>query len=77
MMGLHEKLKTRISDLCDAEYIRLEYGMARIRRPKLVIVNPPPLGLNPAAYQVMCNRLKKDCQKKAVTVIVLQIIDET
>jgi energy-coupling factor transporter ATP-binding protein EcfA2 len=71
MLGLHEKLKTRISDLSDAEYIRLEYGMARIRRPKLVIVNLPPRGLNPAAYQVMCNRLKKDCQKKAVTVIVL------
>lgn len=76
MMGLDGKLKTRIIDLSEAEYIRLEYGMARIRRPKLIIVNPPPRGLNPAAYQVMCNRLKKDCQKKAVTVIVLNVDNE-
>lgn len=71
MMGLHDKLKTRINDLTDAEYIRLEYGMARIRRPKLVIVNSLPQGLDLAVYRVLCNRLKKDCQKKAVTVIVL------
>ncbi|WP_373484674.1 GAF domain-containing protein [Acetobacterium malicum] len=71
MMGLHDKLKTRINDLTDAEYIRLEYGMARIRRSKLVIVNSLPQGLNLAVYRVLCNRLKKDCQKKAVTVIVL------
>jgi ABC-type ATPase involved in cell division len=76
MMGLHDKLKTRISDLGDAEYIRLEYGMARIRRPKLIIVNTPPQGLNPTVYQVMCNRLKKDCQKKTVTVLVLNIYDK-
>jgi len=77
MMGLHDKLKTRINDLTDAEYTRLEYGMARIRRPKLVIVNTPPRGLNPATYRVMCNRLKKDCQKKAITAIVLRINEET
>ena len=71
MMGLHNKLKTRINDLTDAEYIRLEYGMARIRRPKLVIVNSLPQGIDLAVYRVLCNRLKKDCQKKAVTVIVL------
>ncbi len=70
MMGLHAKLKTRIKDLSDAEYIRLEYGMARIRRPKLVIVNTPPQRLSPDHYTVLCSRLKKDCQKKAVTVIV-------
>lgn len=72
MMGLQDKLKTRIADLSDAEYIRLEYGMARIRRPKLIVVNTPPPGLNPAAYTILCNRLKKDCQKKAATVIVLE-----
>ncbi|WP_026394948.1 GAF domain-containing protein [Acetobacterium malicum] len=71
MMGLHNKLKTRINDLTDAEYIRLEYGIARIRRPKLVIVNSLPQGIDLAVYRVLCNRLKKDCQKKAVTVIVL------
>ena len=71
MMGLQDKLKTRIADLTDAEYIRLEYGMARIRRPKLIIVNTPPSGLNSQAYGVLANRLKKDCQKKATTAIVL------
>ncbi|WP_303867813.1 GAF domain-containing protein [Acetobacterium wieringae] len=73
MMGLQDRLKTRIADLSDAEYIRLEYGIARIRRPKLIIVNTPPPGLNPQAYGVLANRLKKDCQKKATTVIVLKL----
>ena len=76
MMGLQNKLKTRIKDLTDAEYIKLEYGMARIRQPKLVIINTPPQRLNPDAYMILCNRLKKDCQKKAVTVIVLRINEE-
>lgn len=75
MMGLQDKLKTRIKDLTDAEYIRLEYGMARIRQPKLIIVNTPPKGLSPAVYKVLCNRLKKDCQKKSATTIVLELIE--
>ena len=76
MIGLDDKLKSPIKDLTDAQYIRLEYGMARIRRPKLIIVNTPPQGLSPAVYQLMCQRLKKDCQKKAVTVIVLNVDDK-
>lgn len=76
MMGLDDQLNARIKDLTDAAYIRLEYGMARIRRPKLIIVNTPPPGLSPAAYRVLCNRLKKDCHKKAVTVIVFKVSDE-
>ena len=76
MIGLDDHLKSPIKDLTDAQYIRLEYGMARIRRPKLIIVNTPPQGLSPAVYQLMCQRLKKDCQKKAVTVIVLNVDDK-
>ena len=76
MIGLDDKLKSPIKDLTDAQYIRLEYGMARIRRPKLIIVNTPSQGLSPAVYQLMCQRLKKDCQKKAVTVIVLNVDDK-
>lgn len=72
MIGLDDKLKSPIKDLSDAEYIRLEYGMARIRRPKLIIVNTPPQGLRPALYRVLCDRLKKDSQKKAATVVVLR-----
>ena len=76
MIGLDDHLKSPIKDLTDAQCIRLEYGMARIRRPKLIIVNTPPQGLSPAVYQLMCQRLKKDCQKKAVTVIVLNVDDK-
>lgn len=70
MIGLQNKLKTPIKDLSDAEYIRLEYATARIRRPKLIIVNTPPEGLKNAAYSVLCKQLKKDCAKKSTTVIV-------
>ena len=71
MIGLEDKMNTSIKDLSGAEYIRLEYGMARIRRPQLIIVNTPPRGVSSAAFLALCSRLKKDCEKKVATVIVL------
>lgn len=71
MMGLEDKLNTPIKDLSDAEYIRLEYGQIRIRQPQLIIVNTPPRDVSTAAFLALCSRLKKDCQKKVATVIVL------
>ncbi|AFA48550.1 Mbeg1-like protein [Acetobacterium woodii] len=70
MIDLQNKLKTPIKELSDAEYIRLEYGIARIRRPQLIIVNTPPERLKKTAYDVLCRQLKKDCTKKSATVIV-------
>lgn len=69
MMGLEDKLKTAIKDLSDAEYLRLEYGMARLKTPMLVVVDLPPDGFKEHAVTALQNRLKKDCEKKILTVV--------
>jgi predicted ABC-type transport system involved in lysophospholipase L1 biosynthesis ATPase subunit len=77
MMGLDTKLKTSIRDLTDAEYIRLEYGMARLKTPLLVIVDTPPEGLKKSTVVALRNRLKKDCEKKLLTVVELRLNQPT
>lgn len=70
-IGLQNKLKTSVKNLTDTEYVYLEYAAAQIKRPMLIIVNTPLSGLDPAAYEELCNRLKQDALNKKVTVIVL------
>lgn len=71
-VGLQDKLKTPVKKLTDEEYVLLEYVVAGIKRPMLIIVNTPFPGLDPSAYEGLCNRLKQDCLDKITTVIVLR-----
>lgn len=71
--GFRDKLKTHVKDLTDTEYVRLEYAVAQVKHPMLIIVNQPFEGLETTAYEALCNQLKQDCQNKTVTAIVLGI----
>ncbi|HEY5558042.1 GAF domain-containing protein [Acetobacterium sp.] len=72
-VGLQHKLKTIVKNLTDAEYVLLEYAVALIKEPMLIIVNTPIDGLDKDAYEAVCNRLKQDCLNKMITVIVLRL----
>jgi len=69
--GLEQMLKKLIKDLTDDQYVRLEYAVAQIKHPMLIIVNTPFKGLEAAAYNTLCNQLKQDCLNKTITVILL------
>ncbi|KNZ41598.1 GAF domain-containing protein [Acetobacterium bakii] len=71
--GFQDKLKTPVKDLTDDEYVRLEYAVAQVKHPMLMIVNPPFKGFSGAAYEALCNQLKQDCQHKTLTALVLSL----
>jgi len=72
-VGLRDKLKTSVKKLTDAHYVFLEYAGALIKSPMLIIVNTPFVGLDAAAVEEVCHRLKQDCLNKTATVIVLRL----
>jgi len=71
-VGLQNKLKTTVKKLTDHDYVFFEYAVALIKKPMLVIVNAPFEGLDRTACEALNQRLKEDCLKKMITVIVLQ-----
>jgi hypothetical protein len=75
LFGLKDQLNQPIGELDDKTMILMEYGLARLKNPKIIFLNQPA-SMNSRTFEILCRHLKELARSKVTTVVVLRLENE-
>ena len=68
---LHERKKERASSLSGGEQQVLELGMALVRRPRVLLIDEPSMGLSPQAIGWVFEEIAR-CHRQRTTIVLVE-----
>ncbi len=71
-VGLYEKRQLRAGDLSFGQQKLLEFAMALMMRPKLLLLDEPTAGINPTLINGLIDRLKRANSEFGITLLVIE-----
>lgn len=71
-VGLYSKRNLRAGELSFGQQKLLEFGMALMNEPKLLLLDEPTAGINPTLINGLIDRLKQANEKFGVTLLVIE-----
>ncbi len=71
-VGLYAKRKLRAGDLSFGQQKLLEFAMALMNEPKLLLLDEPTAGINPTLITGLIDRLKRAVRELGVTLFVIE-----
>ena len=71
-VGLHSKRKLRAGDLSFGQQKLLEFAMALMNEPKLLLLDEPTAGINPTLINGLIDRLKRANTELGITLFVIE-----
>jgi len=71
-VGLYSKRNLRAGDLSFGQQKLLEFGMALMNEPKLLLLDEPTAGINPTLINGLIDRLKRANEQLGVTLLVIE-----
>ncbi|MGH8851348.1 MAG: ABC transporter ATP-binding protein [Casimicrobiaceae bacterium] len=71
-VGLYPKRRLRAGDLSFGQQKLLEFAMALINRPRLLLLDEPTAGINPTLINGLIDRLKRARTELGVTLLVIE-----
>ncbi len=72
LVGLHGERDTRARELSFGQQKSLEISMALMSEPKMLLLDEPTAGINPAAVDVMLSRLRRANSELGVTLLIIE-----
>ncbi|WKY44963.1 GAF domain-containing protein [Eubacteriaceae bacterium ES2] len=72
LFGLEHQLEWRIGQLDEKKIILMEYGLARLKNPKIIFLNQPTF-INSRVFDILCRHLKELTRSKVMTVVVMRL----
>jgi ABC-type branched-subunit amino acid transport system ATPase component len=71
-VGLYSKRRLRAGDLSFGQQKLLEFAMALINRPKMLLLDEPTAGINPTLINGLVDRLKRAHTELGITLLVIE-----
>jgi ABC-type branched-subunit amino acid transport system ATPase component len=71
-VGLYTKRRLRAGDLSFGQQKLLEFAMALINRPKMLLLDEPTAGINPTLINGLVDRLKRAHAELGITLLVIE-----
>jgi len=71
-VGLHAKRYLRAGDLSFGQQKLLEFAMALMNEPKMLLLDEPTAGINPTLINGLMNRLRRANQEFGITLLVIE-----
>lgn len=71
-VGLYSKRQLRAGDLSFGQQKLLEFAMALINRPKMLLLDEPTAGINPTLINGLIDRLKRAQSEFGITLLVIE-----
>ena len=71
-VGLYAKRQLRAGDLSFGQQKLLEFAMALINRPKMLLLDEPTAGINPTLINGLIDRLKRAHSELGITLLVIE-----
>ena len=71
-VGLYEKRRLRAGDLSFGQQKLLEFAMALINRPRMLLLDEPTAGINPTLINALIDRLQRTQAEFGVTLLVIE-----
>jgi branched-chain amino acid transport system ATP-binding protein len=71
-VGLYGKRRLRAGDLSFGQQKLLEFAMALINRPRLLLLDEPTAGINPTLINGLIDRLKRAHAELGITLLVIE-----
>ncbi|MGH8714855.1 MAG: ABC transporter ATP-binding protein [Casimicrobiaceae bacterium] len=71
-VGLYDKRRLRAGDLSFGQQKLLEFAMALINRPRLLLLDEPTAGINPTLINGLIDRLKRARAELGITLLVIE-----
>ena len=71
-VGLYQKRKLRAGDLSFGQQKLLEFAMALMNDPKVLLLDEPTAGINPTLINGLIDRLKRANEEMGVTLFVIE-----
>jgi len=71
-VGLYEKRQLRAGDLSFGQQKLLEFAMALMMGPKLLLLDEPTAGINPTLINGLIDRLKRANSEFGITLLVIE-----
>ncbi|MGI9336484.1 MAG: ABC transporter ATP-binding protein [Gammaproteobacteria bacterium] len=71
-VGLHAKRKLRAGDLSFGQQRLLQFAMALMNEPKLLLLDEPTAGINPTLINGLIDRLKRANSELGITLFVIE-----
>lgn len=71
-VGLHSKRHLRAGDLSFGQQKLLEFAMALINRPKMLLLDEPTAGINPTLINGLVDLLKRAHEELGITLLVIE-----
>ena len=71
-VGLYSKRRLRAGDLSFGQQKLLEFAMALINRPKMLLLDEPTAGTNPTFINGLVDRLKRAHSELGITLLVIE-----
>jgi branched-chain amino acid transport system ATP-binding protein len=71
-VGLYSKRHLRAGDLSFGQQKLLEFAMALINRPKMLLLDEPTAGINPTLINGLVDRLKRAHSELGITLLVIE-----
>ncbi|HKW80289.1 MAG TPA: ABC transporter ATP-binding protein [Casimicrobiaceae bacterium] len=71
-VGLYSKRRSRAGDLSFGQQKLLEFAMALINRPRMLLLDEPTAGINPTLINGLIDRLKRANADLGITLLVIE-----
>lgn len=71
-VGLYSKRRLRAGDLSFGQQKLLEFAMALMTKPKMLLLDEPTAGINPTLINGLMNRLKRVNTELGITLLVIE-----
>ena len=71
-VGLYSKRRLRAGDLSFGQQKLLEFAMALINRPRMLLLDEPTAGINPTLINGLVDRLKRAHTELGITLLVIE-----
>lgn len=71
-VGLYSKRRLKAGDLSFGQQRLLEFAMALMNRPKVLLLDEPTAGINPTLINGLINRLKRANEELGITLFVIE-----
>ncbi|MDH3403127.1 MAG: ABC transporter ATP-binding protein [Acidobacteriota bacterium] len=71
-VGLYAKRRLRAGDLSFGQQKLLEFGMALMNEPRMLLLDEPTAGINPTLIKALMHRLRRVNEELAITLFVIE-----
>ncbi|MCZ6860362.1 MAG: ABC transporter ATP-binding protein [Alphaproteobacteria bacterium] len=71
-VGLHEKRHLRAGDLSFGQQKLLEFAMALMNEPRMLLLDEPTAGINPTLINGLIDRLQRANQQLGITLLIIE-----